>query len=431
MRISLYNKTKKQLLLDILTSLSMVILLVLIGAFLFFIIASFYPPASVGVFNQAYAMLIVFGQVATIGIQNAVLYQIPTALGEKEQINKTLSSALFVVIGSSISISLVLYMLSGFVSRILESVELGVALKAIAPAVFFFAINKILLNSINGLQLMRSYAVFSSARIGLLLIFSLLIIYLKLPGQKLSLIFVCTEVVLMITLITFIHRQGLTLINLPDVRITKSLLRFGVRSLGVGILHELNTRIDILMLGYFLLDKTVGIYTLPAVIIESVLLIMYSARRNIDPIISRLHVLNEGLELRRFTFSTIRISLIGSLGLCVILGGTYQIIIHSVPNLSIYQGSQQLLWILLIGGALWGGFVPVSGMFIQLGRPGWQTVLITFQAALNITLNSVLIPHFSAMGAALATAVTLMATTGMYLLLLFHLPQFRQRGITT
>jgi O-antigen/teichoic acid export membrane protein len=54
-----------------------------------------------------------------------------------------------------------------------------------------------------------------------------------------------------------------------------------------GMLSDLNTRVDIILLGYFVNDASVGIYSFAAVFAEGFGQISYVVKQNLDPIIGR------------------------------------------------------------------------------------------------------------------------------------------------
>ena len=70
------------------------------------------------------------------------------------------------------------------------------------------------------------------------------------------------------------------------------------------------------------------------------------------------------------------------------------------------EESLVLLEILLLGLMLYAAFIPFEYLLLQSGRPGAQSLMMGVNVCANIALNVVLIPHFGAVGAALATALS-------------------------
>ena len=130
----------------------------------------------------------------------------------------------------------------------------------VTPAIFFFSINKVLLlGIINGMGRMRAFSIYQIIRY-LGLIFSLLFIRISLDGSNLPIIFFTSEIFLFIILIvdvTYNYRW----ISLKLYEWSKDHLLFGFKSLLSSFFIEMNTRIDIFMLGIFLSDQLVGIYS--------------------------------------------------------------------------------------------------------------------------------------------------------------------------
>ena len=62
--------------------------------------------------------------------------------------------------------------------------------------------------------------------------------------------------------------------------------------------------------------------------------------------------------------------------------------------------------ILICGIALSSGYMPFSGILLQGGRPGLQTLLMGGVVLFGIITNASLIPFYGAIGAAVATGMT-------------------------
>ena len=64
------------------------------------------------------------------------------------------------------------------------------------------------------------------------------------------------------------------------------------------MLSNVNTRVDIILLGYFVNDASVGIYSFPAVFAEGFGQISYMVKQNLDAIIGRLTAAKSTDQLR-------------------------------------------------------------------------------------------------------------------------------------
>jgi O-antigen/teichoic acid export membrane protein len=66
--------------------------------------------------------------------------------------------------------------------------------------------------------------------------------------------------------------------------------------------------------------------------------------------------------------------------------------------------------ILMAGIALASPYLPFAHLLLMAKQPGWHTVLLVTAIAVNTIGNVVLIPRFGPAGAAVSTAVTVVAS---------------------
>src|SRR5262249_44642809 len=132
------------------------------------------------------------------------------------------------------------------------------------PGLFFFALNKILLAAVNGLQRMRAFAVYQSLRY--VLILAALCGFALFDRERahaahLAGVFSFAEggLFLVLALEVWLQLRG-PLESGWRARVPAH-LSYGLRSIGSGVLLELNARVDVLMIGWYLSDAQVGIYT--------------------------------------------------------------------------------------------------------------------------------------------------------------------------
>ena len=61
-------------------------------------------------------------------------------------------------------------------------------------------------------------------------------------------------------------------------------LVFGFRGLGAGMFAEFNSRVDVLVIGFFLEDRAVGIYSFAAMLVDGIYHVLAMIRINFNPI---------------------------------------------------------------------------------------------------------------------------------------------------
>nr|WP_321258577.1 polysaccharide biosynthesis C-terminal domain-containing protein [uncultured Pseudodesulfovibrio sp.] len=414
----LYNKTSRQLKHDIAASIVICGAGVGLAGAAFFLIGATFDRAVLGTFNLSYFFFIITGQIAAFGIQNAALYYVPLVTDNIAAKCRVGTTVILLVALVSPCISICLYFSSDFFSILFSIPQLNYALKVVACACPLFALNKVILNYLNGLQKILAYSIFSGLRIIILCLCIIAAVLKGIDSDHLALVFPVTEAIL--ATIMFIYCLKCHLFALPhlDLGTIGETLKFGFKSLPIGIIHEVNTRVDVVMLGFFLTESSIGIYTLPAITIESILLIGYTVRRSMDPILTRLFStgnMNEISKIIRFCTTK---GVLASAALTTLASAAFCVVVTYIPSLSEYTESMIYLVYLAPGAIIWGALLPVSGFFIQTGSPQVQTFLIATQITLNATLNAILIPWLGTQGAAMGTGSSLLLFSALFVFLL-------------
>lgn len=380
-------------------------LLAVCGLLINFVIARKYGASTLGVFNQTYAIYLVVTQLASMGVQLSVLKYVTQSVSEEKPLDDVISSALMVVMASTTFFSLAVFFLRWPLAGLLDSSDIAPSLVFVIPGLWCLSLNKIFLSVFNALREMKIFAALSALRYAVMLVTLLVLSALNVPGKMLSIVFSTAEIVLLLPCL-FLCRDKFRFRFVPLENWFRRHLTFGLKSIPGGMIAVLNTRVDVLMLGYFLPDKQVGQYSLAAMIVEGVLQLPFVFRRNLDPIITRLYTLGQYDRLqavirriRRTTF--IGMALIGA-ALMALLPGVISFFIGDDS----FTESYRIFVVLMAGAIVAGTYLPASGILVQTGFPGHQTMWFLLCFATNVILNLGLIRLWGAMGAAVATAIT-------------------------
>jgi len=363
-----------------------------------------YNVEILGAFNQVYAIYILISQLAVWGLYSSVLKHTSQHSDNESVCNQILTSSLILGVGITSIVTFLYYLIIPIFGYLLESINVELGLTFALLGLWCFSINKILLSFINGKRLMKAFSLFNSFRYLMLPLSLIVLILLNLPGYAVPLIFSLTEFILLIILLIFVlHFFSFASIS-ECKKWFKIHLPFGVKSLLGGSIVEINSRVDILMLGFFLSDKVVGIYSFAAMLAEGFDQIPSIFRVNYNPLLTKLAIQRRLADLSLMIKIFIRKWLPFSLAFSflIILGFPF-VVRMFFSEMDLFK-SWIVFAILIIGISLRSGYSVFWELPAQSGHPGYQTILISLVAVSNVVLNYFFILQWGIYGAAIATS---------------------------
>ncbi len=380
------------------------------GVILNFFIVVVMGVEALGVFNQTYAIFVVVGQVATLGIHDSTQKHVAEhGDGEASLRSAIATGAVQAAAFFGFVTALILYLAADGIGAAFESDAVGTSVAFIAPGVGLFAFNKTLIGILNGQRRMREYALAQSLRVLVILLFCISVGVVGGEAAYLGLGFTVAEAVLLPLLLFFVRPRWRQMDAETFAWVARH-AKFGFKALTNGILAEAYIRIDVIMLGLFLDDVQVGIYSFAALFVEGLYQVPAVVRTVSNPVLVGLIKAKDMIATVKFT----RRVFVASIAIYALAAGTCLLIF---PMLAPYfpdgliVGAYPLLFPLLGGLLLYAGFVPLDYVLLQAGMPGRQSMLMAFNISINIVLNAILIPMFGLWGAAVATGVSFALVT--------------------
>ncbi len=384
------------------------VVVALAGLVLNLAIGRFYGPATLGDFNLAVAVYIVASQIATQGVQFAMLRAISLAAHEqadRETIGVIASSGLAVVLASAILVALATLALTPLLGWIYDSAGLRTGIVILACGLPFFALNKALLATLNGLGRLEQYAIGQALRYIFIIGWLLAWLGFGWPGDTLAATLTLSEVLLALVLTTMVRRRARLSPTLIDRGQARELHRFGLRAMWSGAVSEVNTRIDILVLGLFASQSTVGVYSIVALIFEGLMQLPFVLRTVVNARLSVLATPERQDELR-VELRPVKLLAFGAMAACAIIAiAIYPVFVHVVLADARFEAAWLPLGILVVGLAIASPYLPLDFLLSQGGAPWAQSQLRFWVAGANLLLNLALVPFLGMTGAALATAI--------------------------
>lgn len=183
----------------------------------------------------------------------------------------------------------------------------------------------------------------------------------------------------------------------------RSALPFGAMS---G-LFLLNSQIDLIMLGFFTSNEQVGLYRVATSGATILPLILAALNPVLAPTLSRFHALGDTTKLRRIAKAGALASLLGAAPIFLLFLFFGKTIIGSVFGAA-YLDAWLPLIILSAGQFMNAATGPVGLLLTMTGHELETVRIMGVSTVLNIVLNAALIPLLGMIGAATATAASLL-----------------------
>ena len=377
------------------------------GILLNYFIARWYDTATLGVFNQVLAVYMFLSQLAVMGIHHSTLKHVAEYAEDGKAIGGIVLSGVALASASGVLIAGASLGCAGWVASLLESPAVGTGLWWATPGLLCFGVNKVLLGALNGRRHMRAFAICQALRfVGMLLGLAI--------GKALGLSAEYVPGVLSIG-------EGLTLVaalgavsydlDWPAFAAVKGWVQrhvaFGLKGFLSGLMLELNTRVDVLMLGWFATDSVVGGYSFASMVIGGFYMLLAVIRSQYNPLLVEMLAQGELDKLSALVKRGKKNTYIAIIAIGAISVGVYAFGIPLILADPILHESWIVYAILVAGIAAAAGYLPFNQILLQGGLPGWHTVMMFGIVAFNVVANAVLIRWFGAPGAAVGTALAI------------------------
>jgi O-antigen/teichoic acid export membrane protein len=390
---------------DVVWNLASIVILGIGGLAVNILIARQYGAEVLGMFNLAFSVFVIMSQFAAGGFHYSVISQLPLYLEDRTESSSLISSALLLTAGLSALATLVTGLCSKIVAALLESPALSQSIAWMLPGLFCFALNKVLLAAVNSAGHMKFFAIAQSCRFLFIFLFVFAAALFSLESTLLPACFSVTELLLILGLTRWYFRYYHIDISTLSGNWAKIHFSFGMKAFPSGLLMDVNTKIDVLLLGYFANDKITGIYSFAALLSEGFAELPRAVMVNINPRLSGLVAENKTRELKRLVHLIRNKVMVGMAVLGTIAAILFAPVVTLLTGDEDMQSGHIAFIILAAGIVLSSGYSPFKMLLNQAGSPTMFTLYMALIVATNVVLNLVFIPALGMNGSALATAM--------------------------
>jgi len=376
------------------------------GVVINIIISASRDMAALAVFNLAYAVYIIASQFAAWGVHYSVLRHAAFYHNDQGERGRMLctAGALSLILG--FIVAAIIYLCEPLFVHLFHSEDTGLAIRHIAWALLLFPLNKVLLAYLNGLRRIKAFSAIQALRYLAIMVFVACIALSAAPIADAAYAFIVSELLTTILCLVYLFQENLA----NDLRLSGNWLfkhlDFGSKSLMVGMCTEINTRVDVLVIGYFLSDNATGIYSFAAMLAEGLYQILAMIRLNFNPLLVAIVRDDDWSQAKRLRAQSQKYVTPLLFMLSVLLFVAYWVLATWImPDKGLMAGASSLL-ILLLGLNVIAAFVPFDNLLLISGYPGYQTVQHMFMLGSNILAACLLVPVMGIEGAATGTVIS-------------------------
>ena len=405
---------------DIGWNLVSVVLLGAVGLGLQFFIGGLWGADALGSFTLVTIPFFAFAVTGACGLQYAVLRAIAEQPDDRDRVAVIAVGAVVPGLGLAAVVTVLFIALRHPMADILESRAVGEGVLWAAPGLFCFAVNKIILGVTNGLRRMRAYAIYTSLRYTLIGIGLGLAYALDLHADQLPVIWTFAEGTLLLVLVLELASnvalaRGLsaTADGANWLGWSRRHLDFGARGVLATLASEVNSKVDVWLLGVALPDKQVGIYSLASALYEGSTQIAVVLQNNLNPLIARSLANNDRPAVEALVRRIRRWFVPGMIGIAILSVSLYPIMIPRIIGDPAFADGAAPFGIMMAGLALASPYLPVNQLLLMANRPGWYTITVSGLLAVNVAGCLTLIPVLGLEGAAIAAASSMVASALM------------------
>jgi len=371
------------------------------------VIATQLGVTALGRYNMLLAVVIIGGQIGAMGIHSSVLFHTPKARSEGSSTSEVICSGVLATILTSAVATSIIYIGGEIILRSIDNIYYLDGLRAITFGLFLFPINKTLLAHINGLQKIPTFSILFSARFILLAITAAVVTHKIDNGQVLPWTITITEGAIFVALLIANRSEIMRLGQKRNLReMFNRHLRYGFKGFLGTTLLDLNTRLDIILLGLISGTRSVGIYSIASLFAEGLYQAAIVPRYNFDPIVTGLFVEKKLDELQAILTKAKRQIYLIAFPIVILCNVFYPIVVKLLFSKELANESWPIFLILSLGVGISAGYLPFINILQQSGFPGRQSMLLVATTITNLSLNVILIPFLDVKGAAIATAVS-------------------------
>ena len=388
------------------------------GALINLVIGYYRGVVALGVFNLLFAIYTVTSQFATFGLHYSVFYYTARTNYTHKEKAKVIFNGSFVALVLGILAFVVMNIFAKQLTNLFDVSYARTIIWYASLGMILFPLNKVLNSVFNGLRHQKVFAAMQAMRyLVILMVIVFIAMQPKFEYQTFALCFLFAELVVLSVGLFFLRRYKYIFFFQFDIYWLVEHFRFGSRSYLGALFVDMNSRVDVMILGFFRSDYEVGIYSFLSMLCDGMYTIIMLIRSNLNPILVEI-VQDDDIQKARSLFHKSRKNtrlLMAIIAGCILIGFLVYAYMFAPAMLT---AALLPLSVMLFSLVFVSGYLPFDNLLIAAGKPRVQTGQNLLNLLTKMGLCFLLIPFFGYYGAALATTLSYLLGTMVMIILI-------------
>lgn len=396
---------------DVVWNLIPVALLAAVGLGSNFAIFTWWGSEALAVFNLVTTAYFVLAVLGACGLQYSVLRAVAEAPDDVEHVASVVAGALVPNFVLAAAVTVLFVALRGPFSALHHSDAVGEGMLVATPGLFCFSVNKVLFNVVNGLRRMRAFAIYTSLRYVMIGVGLIVAHAAGVGAAQIAVVWTITEGTIFLVLLGELFATVKLARGTAWRRWARTHLSFGVRGVLATLAADINTKLDIWMLGASGIAKSlVGVYSLAGALNEGATQLSVVLQNNLNPMIAKQLADGKPGEVVALARRTQKWFVPSLASACVLGALAFPVLMPAVMRDPQLHAAAIPFAILMCGLALASPYLPFLHVLLMANHPAWHTVLVVTVVGVNFLADLVLIPILGLTGAAIGTAVAVVTS---------------------
>lgn len=390
------------------------------------VIARYYGPQEYGLFSLALTIIALLTAVSSLGLNDGLLRFIALYRGKKEfsSLNFIFKFSWYLSLFAGIVVGIVLWGLSDFISlNFFHNWALSVYLKILSLAIPAANIAAVYMATLRAYEKIGFYS-FVQNILSNVSKFILLIVFILFGFGSEGIIWSYLLSIFIVLLTAYLicrYKIPELFINIKTSSLDKKNLKNSILSyswpiLFIGLIGNLLYWVDSLVIGYFKTATDVGFYNAAVPIAALFAIASEVFMQLFFPLITKEHSKNNTSLILETSKQVEKWIFIINLPLLMIIL-LYPGVIINILFGKEYLVAETALRILAVGGFFLSLSVISTHLLSMIGKSKLMLINTFIFVVLNFLLNGLLVPRFGINGAALATAICILLSGGVFIFL--------------